>query len=117
MSNLRRASLSIGVFTGYTLYELTGGRWRWRSSESGGWTRGDAELFDQIKKFLDFGVFGRFRLTMACNDKPLCGSRNQEIVFFNDRSSRQELEPQGYEVTIPEHGGIAIITGFPPANL
>lgn len=114
---LRRTSLSIGVFTGYTLGELTSGHWRWRSVDSDGWTRGDGRLFDQIRVFLDFGVFGRFRNAMACTDKPLCGSRNQEVVFFSDRYSRQDLEPQGYEVTITEHGRIAIVTGFPPANL
>jgi anaerobic ribonucleoside-triphosphate reductase activating protein len=114
---MRRASLSIGVFTGYTLRELSGGQWRWKSAEDDGWTRGDVRLFDQIRGFLDFGVFGRFRKVMACNDKPLCGSRNQEVVFFSGRYSRQDLEPQGYEVTITEQGGITIVTGFPPANL
>jgi anaerobic ribonucleoside-triphosphate reductase activating protein len=113
---LRRASLSIGAFTGYTLCELTEGRWHWKAHEGDGWVNGNARLFDQIKQFLDFGVFGRFRQTMACNDKPLCGSRNQEVVFFTDRYSPQDLEPQGYEVTITENGTTTIITGFPPRD-
>lgn len=114
---LKRASLSIGVFSGYALCELTGGHWRWKSVESDRWTKGDGRLFEQIRRFLDFGVFGRFRKTMACDDKPLCGSRNQEVVFFSDRYSRQDLQPQGYEVTITEYGGSVIVTGFPPASL
>jgi len=114
---LRRPDISIGVFSGYTLRELVQGQWRWRSSDSGAWVKGDIALFEQIRHFLDFGVFGRFRQTMACNDKPLCGSRNQEVVFFSDHYSPSDLEPQGYEVTISGDGGSAIITGFPPAHL
>jgi anaerobic ribonucleoside-triphosphate reductase activating protein len=114
---LRRSSLSIGVFSGYTVHELAHGRWYWRSPDGDAWFKGDDELFHQIRQFLDFGVFGRFCQTMACNDKPLCGSRNQEVVFFSERYSRQDLEPQGYEVNIREDGTLATITGFPPADL
>jgi hypothetical protein len=38
-------------------------------------------------------------------------------VFFSERYSRQDLEPQGYEVSISEDGALATITGFPPADL
>jgi hypothetical protein len=103
------------VFTGYTLSELVESRWHWRTSD-GGWTKGNARLFDQITRFLDFAVGGRFRQAAACTDKPLCGSRNQEVVFFTDRYSPQDLEPQGYEVMISENGAAAIITGFPPED-
>jgi len=113
----RRPTLSIGLFTGYALRELIEGRWRWRQGAGDDRVKGDARLFDQIKQFIDFGVFGRFRQSMACSDKPLCGSRNQEVVFFGDRYSQRDLEPQGYEVTIGGDGGIVIITGFPPADL
>ena len=105
------------MFTGYTLCDLAGGRWHWRAPEGDGWVKGDSRLFDQIKQFLDFGVLGRFRQSMACRDKPLCGSRNQEVLFFSDRYSQRDLEPQGFEVTIGGDDGIVIITGFPPANL
>jgi anaerobic ribonucleoside-triphosphate reductase activating protein len=111
----RKPALSIGVFTGYTLRELVQGHWHWRNRD-GGWTDGDARLFTEIRQFLDFAVCGRFRQPMACTDKPLCGSRNQEVVFFSDRYSQQDLQPQGYEVTISENGATAIITGFPPVD-
>jgi hypothetical protein len=62
-------------------------------------------------------VCGRFRRTMACTNKPLCGSRNQDVVFFSDRYSQEDLQPQGYEVTISENCATAIITGFPPAGI
>ena len=71
---------------------------------------------DQIRQFLDFGVLGRFRESMACRDKPLCGSRNQEVVFFTNRYSQRDLEPQGYEVNISSEGTLATITGFPPLD-
>lgn len=112
----RKPALSIGVFTGYALRELVQGRWHWRNSD-GGWTNGDARLFTQIRPFLDFAVCGRFRRAMACTDKPLCGSRNQDVVFFSDRYSQEDLQPQGYEVTISENCATAIITGFPPAGI
>jgi anaerobic ribonucleoside-triphosphate reductase activating protein len=113
---LRRPGLSIGVFSGYTVHELVQGQWHWRSSRSDAWVKGDFTLFAQIRQFLDFGVFGRFRQTMACSDKPLCGSRNQEIVFLSDRYSPRDLQPQSYEVNIGGDG-VVTITGFPPADL
>lgn len=113
---LRRPSLSIGVFSGYTVHDLIHGRWHWRDLDSEAWIKGDRAVFEAIEQFLDFGVFGRFRQAMACNDKPLCGSRNQELVFFSNRYSPGDLETQGYEVTISQSGATAIITGFPPVD-
>ena len=113
---LKQPLLSIGLFSGYSVRELAEGRWHWRPGAGGDWFKGDSRLFGQIKQFLDFGVFGRFRQSMACDDQPLCGSRNQEVVFFSDRYSQRDLEPQGYEVNIGEDGRNAVITGFPPAG-
>jgi len=112
----KQPRLSIGVFTGYTLHELVHERWHWRRADTDCWFKGSATLFEQIKQFLDFAVFVRFRRTMACSDKPLCGSRNQEAVFFSDRYSEQDLEPQSYEVHIDTQGLIAV-TGFPPQHV
>ena len=114
---LRRADLSIGVFSGYTLQELLCGPWHWKAPGKDAWIKGDPALFMAIKQFLDFGIFGRFRQTMACNDKPLCGSRNQEVVFFTNRYSPGEVMPLGFEVTISVDGKGAVITGFPPPSL
>jgi len=114
---MRRPDFSIGVFSGYTLRELLGGRWLWKPAGTDGWIRGDRALFEGIKQFLDFGVFGRFRQAMACTDKSLCGSRNQEVIFFTDRYGRPDLAPQGFETTISLDDGYSIITGFPPPSL
>ena len=81
------------------------------------WIKGDPARFMASKQFLDFGVFGRFRQTIACNDKPLCGSRNREVAFFTNRYSLGEVMPQGFEVTISVDGKGAVITGFPPPSL
>jgi anaerobic ribonucleoside-triphosphate reductase activating protein len=114
---LRRPDFSIGVFSGYTLQELVRGRWHWKAPGEDAWIKGEPTLFMAIKQFLDLGVLGRFRQTMACNDKPLCGSRNQEVVFFTNRYSPGEVMPQGFEVTISVDGKGAVITGFPPPSL
>lgn len=113
---LRRPDFSIGVFSGYTVHELADGQWHWKASDNDGWIKGDHGLFEAIKEFLDFGIFGRFRQAMACNDKPLCSSRNQDVVFFSNRYSSCDLAPQGYEVTIGGKGESCIITGFPPGT-
>lgn len=108
-----RPDFSIGVFSGYTLRELETGRWKFLDA-SGTWMASDPELFAAIRRFLDFGIFGRFNRHLACTDKPLCGSRNQSVVFFTDRYSERDLEPQGVEINIAEDGHLATINGFPP---
>ena len=114
---LERPDFSIGVFSGYTPQELVRGRWHWKASDTNAWMNGDPALFEAIKRFLDFGIFGRFQQNLASNDKPLCGSRNQEVVFFGNRYSSADLMPQGFEVNILANGGETIITGFPPPDL
>lgn len=114
---LRRPEFSIGVFSGYTLQELVSSRWHWKASDTTAWIKADPALFEAIKRFLDFGILGRFRQTMACSDKALCGSRNQEVVFFSNRYSSCDLMPHGFEVTISEDGGSTIVTGFPPPSV
>lgn len=112
----KRPALSLGVFSGYTLQELETGRWKFTAGASGIWRNGDARLFAAIKGCLDFGVFGRFNRHMACTDKPLCGSRNQNVVFFTDRYSEHDLEAQGFEINIAASGELVTITGFPPQS-
>ena len=92
----RRPALSVGLFSGYTLRELNADRFH----------------FAQIRRFVDFGVFGRFCRSMACDDKPLCGSSNQEVVFFSDRYSPRDLEPQGFEVSIDAAEPSSLASGY-----
>ena len=112
-----RPDLSIGVFSGYTIRELTSGRWQYRSGWDNCWHPGSSELFDRMRVHLDFGVFGRFNQAQHTTDKPLCGSRNQEVVFFTSRYFSRDLESQSCEINISGDGEEMTITGFPPPDL
>ena len=113
----RNPGLSIASFSGYTITELTGGRWQYRSPRDHGWHQGTNGLFNRIVGYLDFGIFGRFSRLKVTGDKPLCGSRNQQVIFFSDRYSEQDLEPQSCEINISPDGNEMTVTGFPPAEL
>jgi anaerobic ribonucleoside-triphosphate reductase activating protein len=112
-----RPHLSLGIFSGYTIKELAAGRWQYRCSQDRLWHQGTAALFNQIAAHLDFGVFGRFATGRASTEKPLCGSRNQEVVFFTDRYSERDLEPQSCEINLSHDGSEMTVTGFPPPDL
>ncbi len=113
----RRPRLSLGIFSGYTIQELTVGRWQYRCSPDKLWHQGTTALFNQIAAHLDFGVFGRFVGAQASSDKPLRGSRNQKVVFFTDRYREQDLEPQSCEINLSLDGSEMTVTGFPPSDL
>jgi len=113
----RRRDLSLGLFSGYTLTELAAENWQYRCAQDGLWTRGSRDLFDRITAYLDFGIFGRFSRAQPSNEKPLCGSRNQQVVFFSSRYSEQDLEPQGCEINISGNGSEMTVTGFPRPDL
>jgi anaerobic ribonucleoside-triphosphate reductase activating protein len=112
-----KPELSLGLFSGYTLRELNAGRWQYRSGIDSEWHHGTPELFEQITAHLDFGVFGRFVRTRWTDAKPLCGSENQEVIFFSDRYSMCDLTPQNCEITISGDGEAMTITGFPSPEL
>jgi anaerobic ribonucleoside-triphosphate reductase activating protein len=112
-----RPDLSIGMYTGYTKKELENGTFKWMSAapenkETDGWHRGSTQLWEEIKKHLDFAVVGRYIQSMACHDEPLRGSRNQEVLFISDLYKSDDLPPQIAEVTIGEDALIQI-TGYP----
>jgi anaerobic ribonucleoside-triphosphate reductase activating protein len=112
-----RPELSLGVFSGYTIRELSAGRWQYRSVCDREWHFGSSELFEAIKIHLDFGVFGRFVRAQATSPTPLCGSKNQEVVFFTNRYSMNDLRPQSCEINISPDGEAMTVTGFPSAEL
>ncbi len=113
----RRPHLSLGIFSGYSIKELAAGRWQYRCGQDKLWHQGTTALFSPIAAHLDFGVFGRFAKAQASGHKPLCGSRNQQVIFFTDRYSEQDLEPQSCEINLSLDGSEMTVTGFPPSDL
>jgi anaerobic ribonucleoside-triphosphate reductase activating protein len=105
-------NLTIGMFTGYSQKELNEGRWKWHSRATGDFRQGSKEIWEAIKGMLDFAIMGRYNQLVSCSDKPLCGSRNQEVVFFTDKYSEKDLTQQEIEIQISTEG-LVQLTGFP----
>ena len=110
----RRPDFSIGMFTGYTQKELVEGRWKWHSRSTGDWLRGDTAIWLEIKKHLDFAIMGRYNKLVRTTNKPLCGSENQDVVFFTERYSQKDIPPTMVEFLIDENSDLVQVTGFPP---
>ena len=108
----RRPDLSIGMFTGYTRKELEEGRFEWRSAYDGKWIAGATELWRKVQSYLDFAITGRYNQRLQTSTQPLCGSANQQVIFFTQRYSGKDLKPQTVEFTIDDDA-LVQITGFP----
>lgn len=108
----KHPNLTIGIYTGYNKKELENGSFKWKSSYNADWVRGSQQLWQEIRKHLDFAVTGRYVESMSCHDEPLRGSRNQEVLFFTERYKQSDLPEQSAEITVDDEGLIQI-TGFP----
>jgi anaerobic ribonucleoside-triphosphate reductase activating protein len=109
----RRPELSIGSFTGYTLQELRDGKFNWWHPELRTMIPGDAKLSNSILKQMDFIIAGRYNQLQRCDDKPLCGSRNQEVHFLSSRYNPKDLHANIVEMVVDPEAGLVQITGFP----
>jgi anaerobic ribonucleoside-triphosphate reductase activating protein len=109
----RRPELSIGSFTGYTLQELRDGKFNWWHPELRTMIPGDAKLSNAILKQMDFIIAGRYNQLQRCDDKPLCGSRNQEVHFLSTRYNLKDLHANIVEIVVDPEAGLVQITGFP----
>ena len=109
----RRPELSIGSFTGYTLQELRDGKFNWWHPELRTMIPGDAKLSNSILKQMDFIIAGRYNQLQRCDDKPLCGSRNQEVHFLSARYNLKDLHANIVEMVVDPEAGLVQITGFP----
>lgn len=107
-----RPNWSIMMFTGYTLKELEGGKYKWRQESDGTWVEGTALFWNEIKKHLDLIVAGRYNESKRTASLPLRGSENQEVIFLSDRYTEADLKPQEFEFNIAVDG-LVKITGFP----
>lgn len=108
-----RPDFSIGSFTGYTLKELREGKYKWWSTAYDRWIDGDVKMADAILKQMDFIIAGRYNPQLRCDDKPLCGSSNQEVHFLSTRYSAKNLHSNIVEMLVDKEEGLVQITGFP----
>ena len=98
---LRRHGLSIMIFTGYELHELT------------------SPAAKALSKMADILVTGRFRREERTDALVWRGSANQKVVFNTDRYSILDLQESAenrVEVHIEADGNTAL-TGFPELEL
>jgi anaerobic ribonucleoside-triphosphate reductase activating protein len=101
-------NLSAGLFTGYTERELEQGRFETYSTSDPN-TRQAA--WRNLRKLLDFGVFGRYNQHQPCS-QPLVSSGNQQLRLFSGRYAQKDFKEQSLEVNIGSDG-LTQITGFP----
>lgn len=108
--------LSFGMYTGYTEQELSAGNFRWTvGSNRRAPKYKKAEAWSWLKKQLDFAVMGRFNQDQLDASRPMCSSRNQQLVLFSDRYKLSDFRPQEAEVHIEDD--LVTITGFPTGDL
>jgi anaerobic ribonucleoside-triphosphate reductase activating protein len=99
---------SIGLFSGYSEKELNRGGYLCFPSLAVAEKR---ELWQRIRRTLDFAVLGRYNALAPSND-PLVTSKNQRLRLYSRRYSPADFEPQLVEVTIDGYG-LVQVTGFP----
>jgi len=111
-----RPEISIGLYTGYTPHELETGNYRWEIN-SPSEEQYPAPKYRKIaawewlKDRLDFAVMGRFNQAQLDASRPLCSSRNQDLVLFSDRYKLSDFRPQETEIIVSADR--VVITGFP----
>lgn len=111
-----RPTWSIGLYTGYTEQELSAGKYRWSvNAKARAPQYKKAEAWSWLKTKLDFAVMGRFNQDQLDTSRPLCSSRNQELVLFSNRYRLEDFRPQEAEVHIEDD--LVTITGFPTGAL
>jgi anaerobic ribonucleoside-triphosphate reductase activating protein len=110
----KRSDLTIGMFTGYTIFEVHEGKFHWFDDE-GTIQSGSRALWESIAYELDFAIMGRYNYKLPSKN-PMLGSSNQKIHLFKHYYSFQDFEPQATEVIISPDGKLVNITGFPTSN-
>ena len=117
-----RFGFSIGMYTGYTPFELQTGRYEWKRVNRGGCRRDEAEelrekiaIWQILRNHLDFAVMGRFNQQQLDSSRPMCSSKNQELKLFSKKYTLEDFPPQQAEVLITDD--LVTITGFPTGDL
>ena len=110
-----RPELSLGMYTGYTEEELS-------TSKFYGFVgpdliKGEAHEWEAVKRYLDFAIMGRYNKNYHTQDKPLCGSSNQQIRLFSDRYTLSDFSQQTVEIIISPDAKLVTLTGFPSKGI
>jgi anaerobic ribonucleoside-triphosphate reductase activating protein len=100
------SSLSLGMFTGYTLHELERG-WFFTFEDC----PDKIATWELIRPNLDFAVMGRYN-RLAPAKLPLRSSRNQRLHLFQNRYQQSDFGEPLVEVSIGQDGE-TLVTGFP----
>jgi anaerobic ribonucleoside-triphosphate reductase activating protein len=101
---------SVGMYTGYTEKELDKGKFYVQETEFH--DEDKSKFWNGIANHIDFAIMGRYNPLLQTDQKPLCGSSNQEIVLFSDRYKQEDFAgPQYIEFTVGD--GLVQLTGFP----
>ena len=107
----RLPRLSFGMYSGYSLRELSGGLY-WCRSEL---TRSAKQrMWHDVRSYLDFAVLGRYAAVRP-SALPLRSSTNQMLELLSDRYTEEDFGPQEVEVQIDSQGTVQI-SGFPVAG-
>ncbi len=97
--SVRRAGLSVFVFTGHDLAELTG------------------DAHGALLAETDVLVAGRFVESKLVQDVPWIGSSNQRVHFLTDRYAPTDMERSPVAEFHLNPDGSTFVTGFPPAGV
>lgn len=108
---LLRPELSVGIFTGYSQFELVSGRYSMYGQPDA--TANElALLWENLVHYIDFAIMGRYDCNRPVSNRPLVSSANQELINYSDRYADDEFSAPEIEIVISEDG-FTQITGFP----
>ena len=109
------SSTSLGLFTGYSLEEMSVPfKYGYIGTEQQQDLQNARFEWPFIKEYLDWAAMGRYVESKQSNDESLIGSYNQKLHLFTNRYTLADFPPQQMEVTISDC--LIQITGFPPEN-
>lgn len=108
-----RPDLSIGMYSGYSVKELSQGKFVWWDPDCNTFIDGDKALWKRVRDNLDFVVAGRFNKQLRVYDKPMCSSSNQTLELLSSFYKLIDFKPPTVEITISPNGGLISVTGFP----
>lgn len=114
-----RPNWTIGMFTGFDGMELMCGTYDLREHLPLNTTEIRSLLWtDQIRKYLDWTVVGRFDATRPRTEQsdPMCSSANQYLSILTGRQTKADFPDLAVEITI-KPDGLTQVTGFPVKGL